>query len=86
VKYRIWRTLFAGAAVLAGAVYLWGGGGALSFVLPFMAACFCGMCIVAFCGARSVERGSGFVRWLPAVGAAIVAGFATLGAALWFAG
>jgi len=44
------------------------------------------MCIVAFCGARSVERGSGFVRWLPAVGAAIVAGFATLGAALWFAG
>ena len=88
MKYRILRTAFAGGAVLTGAVYLWGGEQTLFVVLPLLAACFWGIFGASLSEAREAgSRGeSGFVRWLPAVGAALVAGFASLGTALWFIG
>ena len=83
-KYSLLRTLFAGAAVAAGLVYLAAGERVLSFVLPVMSACFLAVAIISWRESRA--RGAeGWIAMLPALAAALVAVFALIGTAAYFA-
>ena len=84
-KGQLARLILALAAVIAGAVYLLMGEGAMGIVLAVMCVCFVGIAAVAWREARA-SGAKGFVGMLPAIAAAIVAGFALIGLIAYFAG
>lgn len=84
-KGQLARLLLALAAVIAGALYLLIGESAMGIVLAVMCVCFTGIAAVAWREARAAGA-KGFVGMLPAIAAAIVAGFALIGCAVYFAG
>ncbi|MBQ4044332.1 MAG: hypothetical protein IJD06_10105 [Clostridia bacterium] len=83
-KYSLLRTLFAALAVAAGLVYLAAGEGSLAFVLPVMSACFLAVAVIAWRESRA-KGATGWIAMLPALAAVLVAVFALIGTAAYFA-
>jgi len=83
-KYQLLRTLFAAAAVGAGLVYLAVGERALAFVLPVMSVCFLAVAVIAWRESRA-KGAAGWIAMLPALAAVLVAVFALIGTAAYFA-
>ena len=84
-KTQIVRLLLALAAVIAGAVYLLIGADAIPLVLIVMCVCFGGIAVLVWRDARSAGA-AGFAAMLPAIAAAVVAGFALIGMIVFFVG
>jgi len=82
-RYHLLRMIFAAAAVLAGAAYLYAGPAALPLTLPIMCAAFWGIAAVAWRESRAAGA-KGIIAMLPAIAGMIVALFATVGVIAYF--
>ncbi len=84
-KGQLARLILALSAVIAGAVYLLMGESAMGIVLAVMCVCFIGIAAVTWRESRAAGA-AGFVGMLPAIAAAVVAGFALIGVLVYFVG